>query len=281
MTATDLASIVTGLMKRGVIDAADARKIARMIARGEIDDAAMPLPAEAAIALSPYDETEEVKTFIATVLLLGLRERTGSRQDGGLMRLDLNARVKMRDYYRAQFMLAALPSSRLNVRAWHSGQLEQVTSYVRRQAMAGTGAPLTMDRGPAEEEESRQAAYLFWFAWAIAARSMLGNPFTPQAILNRSLMYQGGGWFAWHRYNEMPTQGENFVVYEYRAVDDPRTCDECGRYSGQFFLPGEGPYPGQVCRGGGRCRCERIATYNPDIWSRLTGVPLNAFSQRV
>lgn len=279
MDRTEILAALAGLVQRETLTIQQAAQILAMVDAGQLGAADLPLPAAQAITAPPYDEDEERRRFYALIFALGHQGQMAARQDSGIQRLPLRARLEMRDYLRAQFTVGAMrgvDEGRINVRAWQAGLMEQITGYIRRQAMAGTGAPVTMDRRPAEQEERRQLSYLYWFAWAVAARQAIGQAIPRAGIAHRSAMYQGGGWFAWHRYSEMPTEGEDYLVYQYVAQDDPNTCGPCARYSRRYFLPGEGPYPGQICAGGGACRCERVPIYDAAIWSSLTGRPIPA-----
>ena len=41
-------------------------------------------------------------------------------------------------------------------------------------------------------------------------------------------------------------------------------CSPCSAARGYYPLS-SGPYPGQICLGGGACRCERVVIYAPEI----------------
>lgn len=278
MDRTEILAALAGLVQRDVLTIAEAARILAMVDAGQLSADDLPLPAAQAIVAPAYNEQEERRRFYALIIALGLQGQLAARQDNGIARLPLDARRNMRDFLRAQYTVGAMRSAgegRINVRAWQAGLMEQITGYIRRQAMAGTGAPITLDRRPAEAEERRQLSYLYWFAWSVAARQIVGQLIPRPGLAHRAAMYQGGGWFAWHRYSEMPTEGEDYLVYRYLAQDDPNTCGPCARYSRRYFLPGEGPYPGQICAGGGACRCERVPIYDAAIWSSLTGRPIS------
>lgn len=58
------------------------------------------------------------------------------------------------------------------------------------------------------------------------------------------------------------------MVAYYKPRNDKSTCKPC-RDSEGYYLPAQGPMPGQVCKGQARCRCVRELSYNPTIWQRL------------
>ena len=61
--------------------------------------------------------------------------------------------------------------------------------------------------------------------------------------------------------------GPGWIV-EYIAQDDDRTCSPCSDAQG-YYLPGDGPYPGQICLGRHHCRCRRVPVYDPEIYATL------------
>ena len=96
--------------------------------------------------------------------------------------------------------------------------------------------------------------------------------------LNRALMYGGTGWGAWFKGNiTAKARGDGYVV-RYIAKDDDRTCSPC--YEAERngpYLPNDPrlPYPGEVCRGHGKCRCRHEVIYDMAI-----GGSRRSFSRR-
>ena len=118
-----------------------------------------------------------------------------------------------------------------------------------------------------------EQAFLSRFADQLAYRRMNGSDWTSAGLVERLRLYLGNprGTF----YREVETSmvddgyyGAGWVVY-YEALDDPATCSPCHEAQG-YYLPGEGPMPGQVCQGRSRCRCKRRLRYRPDIYESLT-----------
>ncbi len=101
------------------------------------------------------------------------------------------------------------------------------------------------------------------------ARAVLGKPMGFTGVSRRAALYAGVGRAEFFRAAEdgLP---RGWVV-RYISRDDPATCGACSQYHRTVWLPHDGPYPGDVCYGAGRCRCERMLEYNPAEWSRLTG----------
>lgn len=59
-------------------------------------------------------------------------------------------------------------------------------------------------------------------------------------------------------------------VYDYIALDDNAVCSPCmDAEANSPYIGGQGPMPGQVCLGGGNCRCYRIGRYAPEVAARL------------
>lgn len=57
-------------------------------------------------------------------------------------------------------------------------------------------------------------------------------------------------------------------VSEYITKGDKSTCKSCREAAG-YYLPGQGPMPGQVCKGRARCRCKRVLKYDPARYNLL------------
>lgn len=87
-------------------------------------------------------------------------------------------------------------------------------------------------------------------------------------IGNRLSLYSGAGRAEFFRGEESDAGGGDVV--DYVALDDKGTCYPCLLAAEQGpYRPGEGPYPGEVCLGRGRCRCERSVRYSPGAAARL------------
>lgn len=95
------------------------------------------------------------------------------------------------------------------------------------------------------------------------------RPFSARYVAARAALYSGSARGVFFRADERG-QARN-VVIDYRAVDDRGTCSPCLEAEEESpYLPGEGPMPGEVCRGRGRCRCLRIPRDSPRDFERLT-----------
>lgn len=104
--------------------------------------------------------------------------------------------------------------------------------------------------GASIEGDSFDYLYLFMGSVALGLYSLA-------QIAARANSYLGDGWGAFFR-GEEANLSPNFWVVDYIARDDPITCTPCIQAQlGGPYLPGEGPFPGEVCFGRGACRCIR------------------------
>lgn len=116
-------------------------------------------------------------------------------------------------------------------------------------------------------ESTRQSAYLSRFADQLAIRQAQGAPLSAAAIATRSTLYGGAGRAVFYQAQEAVERDAGYVA-QYIAADDISTCSPCSFAEGYYPLS-SGPWPGSVCLGRGRCRCERVMVYRPDIAATL------------
>ena len=150
-------------------------------------------------------------------------------------------------------------------------------------AQAGNGARgLPADlRAMIAAVEAEQAAYLSRFVDQIAIRQIAGSlpatwpprsdsalsAYGAEYLVNRMAQYGARGraiFQAAEQYDGEST-GYGWIV-RYIARDDDRTCGPCSEAQG-YYLPGTGPYPGEICLGRHRCRCRRRPVFAPDIYA--------------
>lgn len=116
-----------------------------------------------------------------------------------------------------------------------------------------------------------EEAYLSRFADAIAINQIVGQEPTADYLGIRLGLYGAGARSIFYQIVESQRLLDAFGwVAQYIPLDDPNTCGPCSEAAG-FYLPGSGPYPGDVCLGRGLCRCRRVLQYRPDIYAELTG----------
>lgn len=148
--------------------------------------------------------------------------------------------------------------------AWHGQMKKIIEGYLLSQAIAALGRPLL----PTELIEiqptiDRQLKFLSDFLLDLIQREI-----TVEYVTSRARLYSGAGRALWYRVAEA-RDGEGWVV-DYHAVDDKGTCFPCHAAEAEGpYLMGEGPMPGDVCLGRGRCRCQRIPRFDRQAWEIL------------
>lgn len=168
-----------------------------------------------------------------------------------------------------QGLAEQLASGQIGVAAWQRGMLDAIKAHLVAQGLAG-GMSVAEALAALGPELMTQAAFLSRFADEWLARWLMGRPMSAAEIANRALSYAGAGWGWFYRARERDTR-DGWVV-DYVSRDDPRTCGPCLDAEARGpYLPGTGPYPGQVCLGRGHCRCQRVERYDPEAWRRLVG----------
>jgi hypothetical protein len=167
------------------------------------------------------------------------------------------------DFERIVEELARLAQS--DIATWESTMAETIEGYLLAQATSARGRPLlpsellAINDGPVRT----QTDYLSRFA-----DSLRNNLFTETGVAARAKLYSGAGRALWYRISE-----EDVLVgwiIDYVSVDDRGTCLPCVTAEADGpYLFGEGPFPGEVCLGRGRCRCHRQPRFDETAWSAL------------
>lgn len=170
-------------------------------------------------------------------------------------------------------MAAALASGQMTLAAWQAHLAALVADEMLSQALLGADGELAEeDIAELEADAGEQAAYVSRFADEMALGLLMGQPMSEGQIAARSALYAGAGWGWYFRAYERRLGKERGIVVRYVAHDDDRTCVPCHEAeAGSPYLPDSGPFPGDVCAGGGRCRCRREEYYDMEAWQRLTG----------
>lgn len=265
MTREEYLRALARLVEAGHITLEEAQQLMAMFDAGEIDASMLPLPEAQALAVESDEETDRAMLL----LLLALLARHGGT------RVSRAERMRMRDDLRQGYMdqiaiqNVAMPNG---VNAWHAQNRRAISSYIRRQAWAGSGSSdLGIDEAYVTERTREQMAYLYMYAMWASSRTLLDNPPSEAHLAHRNRLYQGVGWAMWFWTDETIATQSDYTVYRYVARDDPATCSPCSHENGRYYLPGQGPFPGDVCLGGGYCRCERVPVQDEAIWRQLTG----------
>lgn len=188
-------------------------------------------------------------------------------------------------------LAALLAAGTLSIAGWQRGMRESIIAHNLEQALLGSRGKLSHDqRNEILQASMKDMGYLERFADELAARKAAMAPMTEWQIRSRSNLYTAAGrglfWrnierSAQHALNEgngrgfgMPPGPENRTdptygwVVLYVAVDDTSTCKACHNAQG-YYLPGTGPYPGEVCAGRAHCRCQRNFEYNVDAYDAI------------
>lgn len=261
MTADELAILLAALVERGDISEEEARQILASFEAGRIAPADLP----EAIAEATEETREDEAAAIAALLLLLLRRSRG--QAGALrdeIRADAEAAINR--------AIADLPAGSS---AWQQEIRRQLQLYSYSMSAAGLGQePDEAMIAAVEDDLADLLQWLYLFAGAAAARRILGRPYSEAYLQNRARQYLARAWAAFHRAQESrPLYSENGWIVDYIARDDPATCDPCSEAAAAGpYLPGQGPYPGEICDGGGNCRCIRIPRWSPAEWTELAGL---------
>lgn len=263
MTREQLARSLALLVRRGALTTDEARQVLRAYDAGEIPPALLPLEAAVALDTSRQDRREEA--WLLLLLLLGIAPPMVNR-----LRVTQQRRARELLLDRTMALIATAAARMSSVGEWQRRMSDILGDTTTAQATAGAGRPLTdAQLGRAQAANRRNLAFLALFAVHIMARAVLGKPMGFTGIKRRAALYAGVGRAEFFRAAEdgLP---RGWVV-RYISRDDPATCGACSQYHRTVWLPHDGPYPGDVCYGAGRCRCERMLEYNPAEWSRLTG----------
>lgn len=184
-------------------------------------------------------------------------------------------REKLQTQYQKQVagLAKSVSTGKISVAQWQQRMADAISNHSLRQAALGRGA--TMSKAEAirfsNDRIRPQLAFLQRFADEIALAEATGKPLTAAQIANRASLYAGDGRAAFFQEYERLNAKPGYVA-RYRARDDGGTCGPCIAAQGTY-LSGEGPMPGDVCRGHGRCRCVRELVLDPVAYARLTGQP--------
>lgn len=258
MSIDEYQQILADLVFRKAITFQEAQELLRRFVAGEFGTQDLPSPLVE--ATREEDNRNGVLILLAALGLGLVRSKRNRVRD----RLRIAARETLRANFE-QIVIDLLQAG--DIRSWHEGMARLIRNYNVANWMAGNGQFDTPDLGQRIE---RQLQYLYRFASERHATEALERPHSAEYLANRGTQYRGSAYAAWFIGNESVGQGDGWVS-EYVARDDNRTCSPCASVQG-FYLPGTGPYPGDVCLGGGACRCERRLVYNLEAYRQLQRV---------
>lgn len=268
MDLQNLAVLLQQLIRRGDITVDEARAIMRLVAAGQVSDEQLPLPPAMAVG-QPVTEEERSRSYLFVLLLLGYSLTPTGRLSQDQRRIAHERLTARLEELAATYAAAGAAG---NVRSWHADMQAAIRAAILRQAAAGSGTQAT-EPGIVDQEIRDQMSWLYYYAGAMAARLLIGRPMGAGYIAWRSRLYAGAPWAMFYRMQEWAGDNDAGWVVYYDAVDDRNTCSPCRQAeAGGPYLPGQGPMPGDVCEGGGACRCVRRAVYDPEAYRALTGV---------
>lgn len=282
MSREDLIALLFRLMDDGAIDEAQAEHLL------EIFDAGEPTGLEPPLAPEEVERGIDERIVLAALLFLALqmghRRAEMAAQAPGLARqlgragqIALAERLQSAFEQEARELARRLVAGEIPLAQWQRGMGDAVRRHLIAQSAAGRGvlgeAELIRSQGLSVEE----MAYLSRFADGIALARLQGNPWSLAQIQRRAASYGGTARGEFWRGIEQaaieddPDDLAGWVV-DYISRDDPATCSPClDADLDSPYLPGQGPYPGQVCLGGDNCRCIRELRWDPDAYADMAG----------
>lgn len=261
MTSDQYRLILADMVRRKVLSLAEATVLFERFESGDIAPDDLPLLA----AELPEDDEDGAEILLFLLLLLGIRQQAA--------RLNLRQRERLRTMLQGQLdkelteSIRQLSAGAISLRAWQRQGAKLLQSYARRQYAAGTGQIINTDKSQGD-----QLDYFARFAFDIHARQNVDRPLSVEQMTARGILYGGLGYGLWFLGNEMFGASYGWVV-EYIARDDRKTCPACYDAARRSpYLPQHGPYPGQICYGRGRCRCQRRLVYDEAAYRRLVRI---------
>lgn len=271
----ELTELLGRMVADGEITEEQALGLLLAIGDGDISDELMPLPPY--LRTYQHDQEEErTRSILLAVLAGGLAAGLALAARG---RTDISDQVM--DWFgaEAENLARNVTSGRVSLAEFQRRAGEMMRQHDLAQAYLGARRFGRM-QSVVDAALQRQSVYLQRFVDQMALRATdsafggplgLGGQFTPEYLAQRLNQYAGHGrrifFEALEQYSD--DTGAGWVV-EYIAVDDGGTCRPCNAAQG-FYLPGTGPYPGEVCLGGGNCRCRRVPVYDPEMYQNMTG----------
>lgn len=264
MTRDELLNMLERLVREEKITTEEAAAILNAYDQGNVEPRELPQPP--AQALPPVTAAVSTEVMASTPIRnwnVVLGSGVEDRQEGAVRLLD--------DFDAETSRLAKqhLFSGHFDARRWHQEMGEGVRGQILRNMQLGLGRDLTEeDLARAHDLMAEQSGYLKRFAEQVSARRLAGRPMSEAQVADRSRMYAGVA------YGEFYQQAESFYgdgyIVNYRAVDDSGTCSPCHEAEDEGpYLPGEGPMPGLICDGWGKCRCLRQREYDPELAAEM------------
>jgi len=251
MTPDAYVALLNQMVERKIITFDESADLYNRFVDGEFDEDDLPM-------LPELDEDDDEAALLLLLAVFGF----------GARRIVLKERQRRRDLLRRQFemSIARLATDNLPIRTWQERMGRNVHRSIVQSWATGVGQE-RQPNGNLDQVVAEQLSYVYRFAGDRHALDALGRPMNNELIASRSMQYYGAAWSAWFVGNESLNTDVGWVSY-YLPRDDRGTCQPCSAARG-YYLPGQGPFPGQICRGGGYCRCQRILIYDPTRYQSL------------
>lgn len=247
------------LIVDGAIEQDEALAILAKYDRGAIDGSVLP---PGALVTNEVGGAEEAAIILFLLALLG------ERQPGDLTEVQhLATANEAHDRFATYAVEAAVNEGSID--DWQRGMMEGLIGLSGALFLLGAAALTPALRRELLPILQTEAAYLSRFGDQRLLAQVRGNPLSAVQVAARAASYGALARAASFALRERRTNQGAGWVQQYIATDDQGTCSPCLDAEG-YYLPGEGPMPGQVCLGRGRCRCSRVTIYAPEIYERLT-----------
>lgn len=271
MQRSELAAILTDLVRRKAITLAEARETLRRFDAGQLPS--LPLGE----ATDNDEQSGAGRWTVALLLVLLLANgHTVNRPLTDRQRTRTRKTLRTRFEDTAGNLAASVATGQLAIAQWQREMQKALGAYTRQMAVAGAGKQVgAQTQITIDAKLKTQWPFLRGFATQILARQMgddseafPARPMSEQWIAARSRKYGGTGWGAF--FVGQGSVAEPGVVDVWLTRDDPLVCPVCAPRHQVYFLPGVGPYPGWDCLGD--CRCERVPELIPDVYADLRGL---------
>lgn len=247
---------------------------------GTLLDEALPLPPYLGMQRQPPADDDTIRLIAAIAGIAILSNATlGERQ-----RID--AADLLQEYHAAAAVeiANALALQQLSVAEFQRRMIALNEEHNAAQIALGAAENRRQFAPTLDSQATIQAGYLQRFADVTSAgilsdaAGMEGarRPFSANYLAQRAAQYGGIGralFFQAYEALGLPRLANGNapgIVIRYIAMDDAGTCSPCHRAQG-YYLPGAGPFPGQICLGRQNCRCRRITVYDPARYAALIG----------
>ncbi len=267
MTRTQLTTLLAYAVQRDWITADEARTIIQRFDAGELDASGLPLPIAQALGNGLPSEREYL-TALSDLLGFGVAVLIRAFAEKGAVQR-ATVRERLQDRYMEQARQLAEQAAE-NVQQWHTAMRDLLSTYLTGMTVLGLQRPTltTAERSRLLQSIGVQLTFLYQFAGQVAVQAQTSHALSVAQIAARSELYAGAGRELWFRASEQDTTA-GYIV-RYIAVDDANTCPKCVLAEQQGpWMPGQGPFPGAVCYGKGRCRCRRELAYDPQSYQHL------------